>query len=188
MSILDFEFEDTDAFRKDIENALPLMETAIDALGLSNDVLGQALREGISPHIALGLSDDHLDAIFTIGLNAMQAGETAKAQIVFQKLVTLKSIDERFWYALGTTLQIQERVADAARAYVIALGLKATDVEGYLRLGECLLAAKEPPKALECFQLALALCDDGHGDDSQRQMADRYIAHTNERLQPEEVT
>ncbi|MEL7390062.1 MAG: hypothetical protein AAFN76_09800 [Pseudomonadota bacterium] len=187
MSILDFGFNDVDTFLKGIENAMPLMEVAIDELGLSDHVLGHALREGISPHIALGLSGEHLDALFTIGLHAMQAGEIAKAQIVFQKLVTLKSIDERYWYALGTSMQMQDRVAEAARAYIIALGLKATDVEGYLRLGECLLAAKEVNEALACFQMASSLCDDGHGDESQKQMAERYVAHTNQRQKSEGV-
>ncbi len=185
MSILDFSFTDSESFLNDLKKAVPLRSAVVDFFGMTDDVLGCALHDGISPHIALGLSDEHLEAAFTVGLDAMQAGEVDKAQAVFLKLVTLKSIEERFWYALGTTLQLQERVQDAARAYIIALGLRATDVEGYLRLGECLLSARELRQALEVFQFALALCESGHGNEGNSELSNRYISIINHSLKPD---
>ncbi|MDX8355153.1 tetratricopeptide repeat protein [Cognatiyoonia sp. IB215182] len=182
MSILDLGFDSPEALLEDVKDMAPFMDAMIADLGLSENGAVQSIRDGISPHIVLGLSDDHLDAIFATGLNYMQAGEVAQAQTVFQKLVTFKSIDYRFWYALGTTFQTQERYEDAGRAYLMSLALKATDVDGYLRLGECLLAAGELENALGSFQTALALCADGHGQDDQQQIAERRVAYTHQRL------
>ncbi|WP_341367303.1 hypothetical protein [Yoonia sp. BS5-3] len=183
MSILNFDYEDPSALIDEVNDMMPMMDAVIADLGLSDETAVQAVREGISPHIALGLSDDHLDAIFMTGLKSMQAGDVAQAQTVFFKLATLKAIDYRFWYALGTTFQVQDRFAEAGRIYMVSLSLRATDVDGYLRLGECLLASDEMQEALECFQTAWALCDDGHGTDAQRDAAERLVTHMDERMQ-----
>ncbi len=182
MSILDLGYDTPEALLEEIQQMMPIMDAVFDDLGLSENSAVQSVREGISPHIVHGLSDDHLDAIFVTGLNHMQAGDVEQAQVVFRKLVTLKSTDFRFWYALGTTLQVQEQFVAAGRAYLTGLGLKATDVDGYLRLGECLLAAEELENALGCFQTAWALCDDGHGQDHQKQAAARLVEHTAQRV------
>lgn len=184
MSILDLGFDDPDTFMQDVNGMMPMVDSVIADLGLSDDGAVQSIREGISPHIVLGLTDDHLDSIFVTGLRFMQSGEAAKAQVVFTKLVTFKAIDYRFWYALGTALQVQGHVAEAARTYLYTLGLEATDVDTYLRLGECLLSAGELENALDTFQMVVALCDDGHGQDEQKQIAENLIAHTNERMRP----
>lgn len=182
MSLIDLEFDTPEALLEEMQSMMPLMDAVIEDMGLSDNAAVQSVREGISPHIVLGLSDEHLDAIFVTGLNLMQAGEVAQAQAVFFKLTTLKAIDYRFWYALGTTLQMQQKLGEAARVYIMSLSLKATDVDGYLRLGECLLAAKELENAMGAFQTAVSLCNDGHGDDNQKATAENMIAHIDERL------
>lgn len=187
MSLIDLDFDTPEAMLEEVQSMMPIMDALIDDLGLSDNAAVQSLREGISPHIILGLSDDHLDAIFATGLNFLQAGDVAQAQAVFFKLTTLKSIDYRFWYALGTTLQMQQKLAEAARMYMMSLGLKATDVDGYLRLGECLLAAEELENALGAFQTAYALCEDGHGQEDQKTAAVKMIAHIEERMHLEDV-
>ncbi|MEL6683371.1 MAG: hypothetical protein AAFQ09_12125 [Pseudomonadota bacterium] len=183
MSLLDLEFDSPEALVQQVNDMMPVMDGLIEDLGLSDNDAVQSVREGISPHIILGLSDEHLDAIFVTGLNLAQAGNTDQAQVVFLKLATLKAHDYRFWYALGTTLQLQQKLAEAVRAYLMSLSLRATDVDAYLRMGECLLAAEEFENALGCFQMAQALCADGHGQDDQRQAADGMIAFIAEQMQ-----
>ncbi len=185
MSILDLGYDDPDTFIEDVNGMMPMVDSVITDLGLADNSAVQSIRDGISPHIVLGLTNDHLDAIFATGLRFMQSGDAAKAQVVFTKLVTFKAIDYRFWYALGTALQTQDHPAEAARAYLYALGLEATDVDTYLRLGECLLSAGELENARDTFQMAVALCVDGHGQDDQRQAAESLIAHTNQRIHPD---
>ncbi|MEM9785843.1 MAG: hypothetical protein AAF801_05040 [Pseudomonadota bacterium] len=188
MSLLDLEYDDPNSLVDDIKEMMPIMDAVIEDVGLTNDAAMQSLRAGVSPHIALGLSADHLDAIFASGLNYMRSGEVVMAQTVFVKLVTLKEFDHRFWYALGATLQIQGQLAEATRAYLMSLSLRATDVDGYLRLGECLLAAGEFENALGSFETAVALCDDGHGQDDQKNVAERLAAHVRERMQADSAS
>ncbi len=182
MSILDLGYETKEDFAAALEMANPYFDKMVAELGLANDAIMQSIRDGISPHIAMDLSDDHLDALFAVGIQTMQAGDVAQAQVVFDKLTKLKSYDYRFWYALGTTYQAQGTVDMAARCYIVSLGFQATDVDGYLRLGECLLSAKETAEALEVYQIAAALCDDGHGTPDAHEVALRMITHTEDLL------
>ncbi len=177
MSILDLKLKTGNDLSKALEAATPLLEQALQELGLANDEIIQLAKEGISPHIAYGLSPEHLDAIFATGINYMQVGEVQKAQGVFLKLNALKSTDARFNYALGTTLQMQGNYAAAAKIYMIALTLDAMNVDAYLRIGECLLASEEFDRAREAFEAAQSLCESGAGSAESRELADRMVAH-----------
>ncbi len=177
MSIFNLGCSEAEALSLSVENFRPVLDALVADMGLSNSSEFQLIREGVAPYIVLGLSNDHLDALFFHGLTKLRAGKVADAQIVFLKLITLKEIDYRFWYALGATLQVEERFDNAARAYTISLALKATYVDGHLRLGECLLANGELSEAIGCFQLSIALCEDGHGDSDQMNCAQHLLAH-----------
>lgn len=185
MSILDLGLPQGDDLAQTLEKVAPLVEQVLEELGLANDDIIQKAKEGISPHIAYGLSDDHLDAIFATGIRFMQAGDVQKAQDVFLKLTTLNSMDARFNYALGTTFQMQGQYAGAAKIYMIALALDAMNVDGYLRVGECLLAADEREQAQEAFEAAISLCEHGAGTPENLDLAKRMVAHVQDVSKPQ---
>ncbi len=185
MSILDLNLKTGDDLNATLDQIAPVVEQVLEELGLADDEIIQLAKEGISPHIAYGLTDAQLDAIFATGINMMQAGDVQKAQNTFLKLNSLKSMDARYNYALGTTFQMQGQYATAAKIYMISLTLDAMNVDGYLRVGECLLASDEIDQAREAFEAAQSLCESGAGSPASRELADRMVAHMHDLAEPQ---
>ena len=71
-------------------------------------------------------------------------------------LTLLDPLDSRVLYVLGSTYQAENNLPAAARFYLQFLAFDATNADGYLRLGECFLAAKEFEEADQTFKIALS--------------------------------
>ena len=185
MSILDLGFNSEEEFKEAIEIAAPAIEKILQDSGLADENFIKLMEEGFSPCEILGLEKNHLDALFVSGYQYMSAGDMQKAKDVFQTLTQLDSMDERFTFALASVHQIEGDFSVAGKLYLFFLAMDATNVEGYLRLGECLMAAKEYNEADDVFQTAIALCED-YGSEENRKHAEAMITHIAD-LQTENV-
>lgn len=177
MSILDLGFSSADEFTRLLETAAPQIEDILKTSGLSENNRVKLMQAGYSPKEIFELNDREMDALFQSGYQALGAGDVQKAQDTFATLCRLDSLDARFPFALAATFQLQERFETAGKLYVVALGLDATHVDGFLQLGECLIAAREYDNASEVFEVAAALVDRGHGDAAAKDHAAAMIAH-----------
>lgn len=178
MSILDqtgFAGNDPEKVMKAVEDFMAAFERESD---LSDDVkaLIAGLKEGQTMAQMLGISRDELEVIYTVGFNLLNNGDLEKAKDVFTQLVMLDGIEAKYQYCLGYVFQQQGDYATAAKMYVNFLALDATNAEGYMRLGECLLASGERPEALECFEIAEAEAARGNGSEATLALARRNIA------------
>ncbi|MEO9530023.1 tetratricopeptide repeat protein [Roseibium sp.] len=180
MSILDLGFQSGDDFINSLNLAAPMIEDILKDSGLSENNRVKLMQAGYSPKEILDLSDREMDALFQSGYQAMGVGDLQAAEDVFTTLCRLDSLDARFPFALAATLQLQGRYATAAKLYVVALGLNATHVDAYVRLGECLIEAREFDQAQEVLEIALALTEKGHGDEEARSQAESLIAQISE--------
>lgn len=142
----------------------PMLEQVLNELALSpkeQSVL-ELLRKGLSLGDICGVTEQERDALFLQGYRLIQIGQIAKARDTFLTLFQLEPLDARVLYALASTFQLEGDVSKAAKLYIYFLALDATNPEGYLRLGECFLAAKEYDNAYNCFhfvQKSKAVCN-----------------------------
>lgn len=113
------------------------------------------MKEGLSLGDVIGITKEHRDALLVNAGRLMQAGEMGKARDALVVLYQLEPLDERTIYMLAATYQAQGDFATAAKLYVNFLALDATNPEGYLRLGECHLGARELKEADDCFRTAI---------------------------------
>lgn len=140
------------------------------------------MNEGLSLADIMEISKDHRDALLLRGARLFQAGELEKARSLLTVLYQLEPLDSRVLYMLAAIIQKQGDLATAGKAYVHFLALDATNPDGYLRLGECFLAAKEYDEAASTFRTALALCEDGYGAPDSLAHARRMVDHLDDRL------
>ena len=130
----------------------PRMKSIIELMG-----------EGMSLAQILDISTPQLDALFIEGTRLIQAGETRKARDLLTGLYQLDPLTARTIYALALTVQLEGEHEKAGKLYIQFLALDATNVEGYLRLGECFLANGEVQHAIDSFGTAINLAKAGHG-------------------------
>lgn len=106
-----------------------------------------AMGEGRSLGDVLGITREERDALLVHGFRQLQQGDAAGAQVTLTQLYHIEPMDERVIYALAATYQAQEQYAAAAKLYLCFLAYDATNPQGYLRIAECFLAAREYPEA-----------------------------------------
>jgi tetratricopeptide (TPR) repeat protein len=173
MSILDIGFLSGD-YLQSLEVASPLIEDILQKTGLAEEDHVKLVRAGYSPKQYLGLTDAEMEGLFRLGYQTLQAGDPERAKAVFLKLCQLDPLDARFPYAIAVTVQVQGKFDVAAKLYLIALALDATRVDIYVRLGECLLAAREYDEAREVLAIAMSLS--GEGDEEAKMQAEALLA------------
>lgn len=134
------------------------------------------LNEGLSLADIFSITRQERDAVLLLACRHLQAGDVKSALPLLNQLVQLEPTDRRAIYALGVAYQSTGDAVLAGKLYLHAVALDATDPEGYLRLGECLLANREVEAARGCFEGARVLASSGHGTAAQVEHADRMIS------------
>lgn len=133
------------------------------------------MQEGLSLADIFDITKDHRDAILAQGIRTLQLGEPAKARELLTGLYQIEPLDERVIYALAATYQVESDFSRAGKLYVQFIALDATNPEGFLRLGECFLAAQEDDEAVECFETAIDLVKKNSGDPEHAQHAAKML-------------
>jgi Flp pilus assembly protein TadD len=133
-------------------------------------------RDGLALGDVLGVSKEQKTALLDLGCRLLQLGQTDKAVDVLMRLNQLDPLEERAMYALGVACQTRGELQKAAQMYLQFLALDATNPMGYLRLGECLLAAKEYAEAHAAFLSASEFAQQGKGQPGNLQEALRMLA------------
>lgn len=168
--------------REELESFLstlkPLLEEIQKTMLTSKeqrDVL-ELMNKGLSLGDILGIEKKHRDVLLAHVSHLMHAQKYDEALNILTMLHTLEPLDERVIYGLGIIFQIKENYHAASQLYVNFLALDATNPEGYLRLGECFLAAKEKENAESSFKTALSLSKRGYGKPQVQAYAEKMIA------------
>jgi tetratricopeptide (TPR) repeat protein len=171
--------------RQALDVAAPIVQQILDAMDLSpkqREIL-DLVKQGHSLADIYGLTQEHRDAMFLKGCQLVQAGDIQKGRDWLTYLHMLDPLDARIVYVIAVTHQTDGNFSLAAKLYMYFIALDATNPEGYLRLGECHLSAREYDTALACFEFAKYQCGLGKGDAAAAEHAARMIAHTQDKLQ-----
>ena len=158
MSILDGMPESIEQMKSALVIADPMIERALAALNMdqkAKDVM-DLMKEGVRLKAILGITDAEIDALFLQACRSFQFGEIEKARQTLVMLTLFDPLDARVLYVMGSTYQAENNLPAAAKFYIHFLALDATNADGYLRLGECFLGAKELQEAEETFKIALS--------------------------------
>lgn len=174
MSILDLGLPSSGKLDEAMQMIVPSVEKFLESTGLAQSEHVRLVRAGYSPKEIFGLTDEEMDAMFQSGYQALRGGDVANAQAMFIRLCHLDSLDPRYPCALAASYQLSGSMEAAARTYLVALALDASQVEVYVRLGECLIGAGEDDEAREVLEVAVALA--GLGGESVRLQAEKLLA------------
>ncbi|WP_378940825.1 hypothetical protein [Mesorhizobium sp. ANAO-SY3R2] len=176
MSILDGVFSNKKAMEDAMSFAQNMTREAMPHLDAKTRHIIELTSDGSSLGDALGITKDQKAALLDMGCRLLQVGETDKAIDVLMRLNQLDPLEERAYYALGVACQTRGELQKAAHMYLQFLALDATNPAGYLRLGECLMAAREYSDAYVAFEAARNFAQEGAGDPEALQEALAMLA------------
>jgi len=84
-----------------------------------------------------GISDNELEAVYTVAHGFYTNGQYGDALDVFRFLCMHRHMDARYWFGLGAAAQMQEQHSIAVHAYRTCLMLNLEDAQPPLRAAEC---------------------------------------------------
>src|SRR5215207_742105 len=106
------------------------------------------------------ISDDEMEAVYTIALQEIDAGKYREAEDRFVLLCRLDHYDGRYWLGLGVVRQLTKRYQGAINAYAMAgINDGENPVPG-LRASECYLALGDLENALSGAKSAVHWSED----------------------------
>ena len=108
----------------------------------------QELASGGTVRQHQGITDEEMDLLYSTGYNFYTTGNYADAEKVFQYLVYLDHVNQKYWQALGSALQARRDFARAATAYSFAGFLDLTNPQPQYYAAQCFLALGDDASAL----------------------------------------
>lgn len=160
VSILELDLPEPEQVLKVLETMSPVLETELEKLGVTDRKVIKKMAKGYTAAQAMGIGQEQLDAFFELARRYMATAQFEKARYLYLYLAQIDPLEARNFYGLAMSYQVIGNYKLAARIYLIFLGMDATNSQGYLRLGECLIAAKEFNEANEAFEMAIKLFKD----------------------------
>jgi tetratricopeptide (TPR) repeat protein len=183
MSILDGLPQSEAEVEKALALAAPVVERIFESMDLSprqRSIL-ELLKKGHSLADIYDLTQDERDAMFTRGCQLVQAGEFEKGRDWLMFVHQLDPRDARVVYVIALTYQMQGKFTLAAKLYVFFIALDASNPEGFLRLGECLLPTQDYAAAVDCFRFAKERCARRKDNAAAVEHAERMLAYARQK-------
>lgn len=184
MGILDGMISSKAELERANEYAAPIVEFALDRMKFSPKTQSviELMKQGLSLGDILGITKEQRDALFAHACRLLQHREIQKARDFLQQLYQIEPLEARTIYALAGTFQMEGDYARAGKLYVNFLALDATNPDGFLRLGECFLGAKEFGEAVSAFEMAEIAARRDPAKTAQAAVAAKMVALAKQRL------
>ena len=101
------------------------------------------------------MSDDSMEAIYSVAYNLYQGGKYEEAQKVFQFLCFYDHFNRKYFMGLGACQQMMKQYEQAIEIFSFATILDSDDPRPMLYIGDCNMALGEKDKAKAAYETAL---------------------------------
>ena len=138
---------------------------------LSQEDAEKLIGGEITPGEFLGLSNERLYKIATLGHGMLKSGQLPQALEIFEGLTAASPYDSVFHCNLAATYARLERFDEAKSSYTRALELNIANVDALVGRGELYLRESKVPEALKDITKALELDPKAERDTTKRARA-----------------
>ena len=115
------------------------------------EAAAKKLMEGYTLSAVKGISENELEAVYSVGFNFYQTGRLEDAQKIFSFLVMFNHLSPKFWMGLGAVYQVKKEFDQALTAYGYASFLDLTDPRPQFHAAECFWAKGDRTNALSAL-------------------------------------
>ena len=122
-----------------------------------------------------GLTDEAMDAIYSLAYNEFQASRFEDAHRLFVFLCMVDHLNETYWVALGACRFGNQAYEAAAGAYVVADMVSDADPTPIIRAADCYLACGDLESARHALKHGIELCGDDPAHTEARKRAESIL-------------
>lgn len=121
------------------------------------------------------MSDDAMEAIYSVAYNLYQGGKYEEAQKVFQFLCFYDHFNRKYFMGLGACQQMMKQYDNAIEIFTFATVLDADDPRPMIYIGDCHLAKGDKEKARMSYETALEWAGDNSEYTEEKQRAEGML-------------
>lgn len=106
------------------------------------------------------LSDDSMEAIYSVAFNLYQGGRYQEAKKIFQFLCFYDHYQKKYFLGLGACQMMEQDYETAIELFSFASALDTDDPRAMLYIGDCNMALGKPAAAKIAFETAVKWAGD----------------------------
>lgn len=119
------------------------------------DLARRASRGEVLVKEELDITDDQMEAMYSVAYNLFQNKKYEDAARCFSMLSMLNPLEYKYMFGIGSCLQMNENYEAATLYYTIASGLDESQPAPFLHTAECMLATNEKEAARDSLEITL---------------------------------
>ena len=119
-----------------------------------DDLLADYFSRGGTFKELKNLSDDSMEAIYSVAFNLYQGGRYDEAKKVFQFLCFYDHYNKKYFLGLGACQMMQQDFETAVELFSFASALDTDDPRAMLYIGDCHMAMGKPAAAKVAYETA----------------------------------
>lgn len=104
------------------------------------EIAAELLANGATLKDIKGLTEEQMEAIYTMGCNFYKTGRLDEAETIFKSLVLLNHLSQKYWIGMGAVHQVKRNFEQAHVAYEYAALLDISNPKPIYHAAECYLA------------------------------------------------
>ncbi|MGI9275660.1 MAG: SycD/LcrH family type III secretion system chaperone [Endozoicomonas sp.] len=121
------------------------------------------------------MSDDAMEAIYSVAYNLYQGGKYEEAQKVFQFLCFYDHFNRKYFMGLGACQQMMKEYENAIEVFTFATVLDTDDPRPMIYIGDCHLAMGDKEKARMSYETAIEWAGTGSDYEEDKLRAENMI-------------
>lgn len=106
------------------------------------------------------MSDDSMEAVYSVAYNLYEGGKYEEAIKIFQFLCFYDHYCKKYFIGFGACLRMQKKYDKAIQVLGYACALDTSDPQPVMYIGDCLLAAGDTDAAGLAYEAAIDWADD----------------------------
>jgi len=121
----------------------------------------KAFAKGATMKEVRGITNDELEAVYSLGFGYYNTGKFGEAQKLFEFLVLFDHLSSKYWFALGAVQQAQKDYQKAIASYGYSSFLDLENPKPQLHAAECYLALGDRERAASAILALEQYCPAG---------------------------
>jgi len=116
------------------------------------------LKDGATMKELKGISNEELEAVYSLAFGYYQTGRYDDALKLFQFLVLFDHLNAKFWFGLGAVQQVKKDYKNALASYGYSSFLDIQNPKPQLHSAECFIALGDKVNALSAIAALEEFC------------------------------
>lgn len=121
----------------------------------------KAFANGATMKEVRGITNDELEAVYSLGFGYYNTGKFEDAQKLFEFLVLFDHLSTKYWFALGAVQQAQKEYQKAISSYSYSSFLDLENPKSQFHAAECYLALGDKANAASAIMALEQYCPKG---------------------------